>query len=196
MLANPFEQTCHQYSSDVEGKQEDLVFKIQAYTGHADAYLTFNERPEDEHSELIQVRAAKGPSTSIVLSATELKDVNDVWLCVYAFSAYSGQVIVQKTPNVIDLQNGVISTKRMKTSEFWYGKFGSEQDGNLRLTAWVEEGWAPLMAYKLCEDDCKKEIATLEDLPLEEKLKILIPSQDQIDDKTNLLDINHNASGC
>lgn len=104
------------------------------------------------------MRAAKGPSTSIILSASEMKDITDVWLCVFPFSAYSGYVKVHKVPDVIELQSGVISTKRMKGAEFWYAKFQVKGDGNLRLTAWVEEEWAPLMAYKLCEDDCKKEI--------------------------------------
>ena len=138
---------CHQYPAEPDGQKEDLVFKIQAYTGHADAFLTFDQKPEDKNSDLIQIRAAKGPSTSIVLSASELKDITDVWLCVYAYSHYSGNVMVQKIPNIIELQSGIISTKKMKGSEFWYGKFRAEQDGNLKLTAWVEEEWAPLMAY-------------------------------------------------
>jgi hypothetical protein len=140
----------------------------------------------------------------MILSASELKDVTDVWLCVFAYSAYSGQVKVHKISqkegvpfggpatiggDVFELLSGVVTTKKMKASEFWYGKHQVKTDGTIRLTAWVEEGWGPLIAYKLCEDDCKKEIDDIGNAGL-------IPSQDQIDEKTNFLEINHKTSDC
>ena len=89
-----------------------------------------------------------------------MEGITDIWLCIYAFSAYGGKLEVDKIlSNAFEIENEKTTTKKMKNGDFWYGKFRLEGDGNLRLTAWVEEGWAaPLLAHVLCEDDCQNEL--------------------------------------